>query len=215
MSKRRRTRCTATADRPTVDVVTQLETAIRHPHAAAIGAVLGGLVPWFGRTLAHGEVQKTWAENLPLAIAMMAVVVGCGAFSGLSVYKFGKAAFSDPRKAGGFVLALEGVMLVAHGATSTVALVALILINAVANGSVIALAREATCRRQAADARRAASRRKTFAAGATASSPAGKKAPVVGGPPAPASASASASAGLVRWTPVPGCFDVLDAEILS
>jgi hypothetical protein len=89
---------------------------------------------------------------------MMTVVVGCGAFSGLSVYKFGKAAFSDPRKALGFVLALEGVMLVSHGVTSAVALVVLILINAVANGAVIALARDATCKKQAADARGAATR---------------------------------------------------------
>jgi hypothetical protein len=206
MSKKRsRTRrtATATANRSAVDVVTQLETAIRHPHAAAIGAVLGGLVPWFGRTLAHGEVQKTWTENLPLAIAMMAVVVGCGAFSGLSVYKFGKAAFSDPRKALGFVLALEGVMLVSHGVTSTVALGVLILINAVANGSVIALAREATCRRKDADARRAASRRKTSATGAATTSPAAKKIPVVVVPPAPQGAGADASAGLVRWSPMP------------
>ena len=40
---------------------------------------------------------------------MIAVVVGCCVFSGLSVYKFGRAAFGDPRKALGFVLALEGV----------------------------------------------------------------------------------------------------------
>jgi hypothetical protein len=142
----------------TTDVVTQLEVAFRNPHAAAIGAVIGGLVPWFGRTLAHGEIQGTWSSNRPLALAMVAVVLGCGAFSGLSVYKFGKAAFGDPRKALGFVLALEGVMLVSHGVTSAVALGVLILINAVGNGSVIALARDATRRKQEADARGAATR---------------------------------------------------------
>jgi hypothetical protein len=39
----------------TTDIVTQLEIASRNPHVAAIGAVIGGLVPWFGRTLAHGQ----------------------------------------------------------------------------------------------------------------------------------------------------------------
>jgi hypothetical protein len=56
------------------------------------------------------------------------------------------------------VLALEGVMLVSRGATSTMALVLLIVINALANGSVIALAHDATRRREEADARRSATR---------------------------------------------------------
>ena len=158
MSKRR-TRKNTTDRSTTTDVVTQLECAARNPHAAAIGALLGGLVPWFGRTLAHEQVPSAWAAGSHwLAVAMIAVVLGCGVFSGLSVYKFGKAAFGDARKALGFVLALEGVMLVSHGVTSAVALAVLILINAVSNGSVIALARNATRRRCEADERRAATR---------------------------------------------------------
>jgi len=162
MSKtsKRSKRSRKTVDRSaTTDVVTQLECAIRNPHAALIGALIGGLVPWFGRTLAHDQVPAAWsAGNASLAMTMIAVVLGCALFSALSVYKFGKAAFGDSRKALGFVLALEGVMLVSTGATSTVALAVLILINAVANGSVIALARDATKRRCEADARRAATR---------------------------------------------------------
>ena len=148
----------------TTDIVTQLECAIRNPHAALIGALIGGLVPWFGRTLAHDQVPTAWsAGNTSLVMVMIAVVLGCALFSALSVYKFGKAAFGDSRKALGFVLALEGVMLVTTGATSTVALAVLILINAVANGSVIALSRDATCRQRNADARRAATRARTRA----------------------------------------------------
>ena len=147
------------ADRgATTDIVTQLEVAVRNPHAALIGALIGGLVPWFGRTLAHGQIQDSWASNRALAIAMIVVVVGCGVFSGLSVYKFGRSAFNDTRKAVGFVCALEGVMLVSHGATSAVALLALILINAVSNGAVIALARDASQKKRAADARGATTR---------------------------------------------------------
>jgi hypothetical protein len=148
----------------TTDVVSQLECAIRNPHAAAIGALIGGLVPWFGRTLAHEEIPSTWtAGSRGLALTMIAVVLGCACFSGLSVYKFGKAAFGDARKALGFVLALEGVMLVSHGITSGVALGVLILINAVANGSVIALARDATRRQREATARGAATRARSRA----------------------------------------------------
>lgn len=163
-SSKRSKRSRGPVDRSaTTDVVTQLEVAVRNPHAAAIGAMIGGLIPWFGRTLAHGEIQGTWSSNRPLALAMVAVVLGCGCFSGLSVYKFGRAAFGDPRKALGFVLALEGVMLVSHGVTSAVALGVLVLINAVSNGSVIALARDATRRKQDADARGAATRARTRA----------------------------------------------------
>jgi hypothetical protein len=166
-TSKRSKRTRKTVDRSaTTDVVTQLECAIKNPHAALIGALIGGLVPWFGRTLAHEEIPAAWGSgNSSLAMAMLAVVLGCACFSAISVYKFGKAAFGDSKKAIGFVLALEGVMLVSHGVTSNAALAVLILINAVANGSVIALARDATNRRREATARSAATRarRRTIA----------------------------------------------------
>lgn len=139
--------------------MTQLECAAKHPRAALLGAVIGGLVPWFARTLAHEELPVLWANgSTAIAGLMLVVVLGCALFSALSVYKFGRMAFGDSRKALGFVFALEGVMLLSHGTISLVALAALIGINAVANGSVIALAREATCRRREADARRVQTR---------------------------------------------------------
>ena len=142
---------------------------------------------------------------------MIAVVVGCAVFSGLTVYKFGRSVFNDTRKALGFVLALEGVMLVSHGATSGVALAVLILINAVGNGSAIALARDATCRRREADARRAATR---------ARSRSGRPAvPATRAPAASVPAAQPRTPGLVkvpRWNPVVDAADtVIDAEILS
>jgi hypothetical protein len=155
----RRPRRARRAPERTVDVISQLECATRHPRAALLGGLLGGAVPWFARALAHGEIPEAWsAGHTGLACVMLAVVLGCAAFSMLTVYKFGRAAFGDERKAVGFVLALEGVMLVSHGTTSIVALALLIVINAIANGCVIALAREATARRQDADARRSATR---------------------------------------------------------
>jgi hypothetical protein len=159
IAKRNRSPRGVTDRSATTDVVTQLVCAAKNPHAAAMGAVIGGLVPWFGRTLAHEEIPSAWsAGQHGLAIAMIAVVLGCACFSAISVYKFGRAAFGDSRKALGFVLALEGVMLVSRGVTGAIALTILIAINAIANGSVIALSRDATRRRCEADARRAATR---------------------------------------------------------
>jgi hypothetical protein len=148
------------ADRSvTTDVVTQLECAIRRPQATLIGALVGGSVPWFARTLAHDQLPAAWsAGNLGLAAVMVAVVLGCAVFSAITVYKFGRATFGCAKKAVGFCLSIEGVMLVSTGTTSTVALAVLVAINALANGSAIALAREATCKRREAAARSAATR---------------------------------------------------------
>ena len=209
MSKSKRSKRTrTTVDRSaTTDVVTQLECAIRNPHAALIGALIGGLVPWFGRTLAHDQVPAAWsAGNISLAIVMIAVVLGCAVFSALSVYKFGNAAFGDKRKALGFVLALEGVMLVSTGTTSVVALAVLILINAVANGSVIALARDATRRRGEADARRAATRTRSRSTSPHVEASASHR--------APAAAPRPAAARPAVWR-TPAHEDVIDAEIIS
>ena len=200
----------------TTDVVTQLECAIRNPHAALIGALIGGLVPWFGRTLAHDQVPAAWsAGNTALVAVMLAVVLGCALFSALSVYKFGKAAFGDTRKALGFVLALEGVMLVSHGATSTVALVVLVLINAVANGSVIALARDATRRQRDADVRRAATRARSRSTGTEqVPAPAPRREPVAASTTrCPAHAPGHALVAPV-WRQTTHA-DVIDAEIVS
>ena len=160
-SKRsKRSRSVGVVDRSaTTDVVTQLECAIRRPQATLIGALVGGLVPWFARTLAHDQLPATWsAGNTGLAMVMLAVVLGCAVFSAITVYKFGRATFGDHRKALGFTLAIEGVMLVSTGVTSAVALAVLIAINALANGASIALAREATCKKREAAARAAATR---------------------------------------------------------
>ena len=216
-SSKRSKRSRGVVDRSaTTDVVTQLECAARNPHAALIGAAIGGLVPWFGRTLAHDQIPAAWsAGSTSLVLVLIAVVLGCALFSALSVYKFGKAAFGDSRKALGFVLALEGVMLVSTGATSTVALAVLVLINAVANGSVIALARDATRRQREADVRRAATRARTRVQSAAA------RAPIeVVDAEVPAQrthrrqAAGKAVVKVPRWTHA-SHDDVIDAEIVS
>jgi len=216
MSKSSR-RARREADRTTtVDIVSQLECAIRRPQATLIGALVGGLVPWFARTLAHEEIPATWSGgNHSLALVMIAVVLGCACFSGLSVYKFGHATFGDTRKAIGFTLALEGVMLVSHGATSAVALAVLIAINALGNGATIALARDATCRRREADARRAATRARSRTSHPSRTSAPATRAPAAA--PQPPQPRAAGTPGLVK---VPTWYsrqtdDVIDAEIVS
>ena len=215
-SKRRRTR--ATSDKSaTTDIVTQLECAIRRPQATLIGALVGGLVPWFARTLAHDQLPAAWTSgNRGLAMVMLAVVLGCAVFSAITVYKFGRATFNDTRKALGFVLAIEGVMLVSTGVTSDVALAVLILINALANGSAIALARDATCRRREADARRATTARARSQAAAERRNPID----VVDAAAAPSKHTARparADRPAVVVTPMwnGAMDDVIDAEIVS
>jgi len=214
---RRRSRRQVTDRSTTTDVVSQLECAIKNPHAALIGAVIGGLVPWFGRTLAHGEIPSAWAGgNTGLALGMLAVVLGCAAFSAISVYKFGKAAFGDSKKAMGFTLALEGVMLVSHGATSNLALAVLIAINAVANGAVIALARAATNKQREADVRRVATRARNRSVARAAAPIVVEEAHAVASAPSrPRPAKSHALIKTPRWMASDTDDTVIDAEIIS
>ena len=101
-------------------------------------------------------------------------------------------------------------MLVSSGTTSTAALAVLIAINALANGSVIALAREATCKRRAAVAKSAETRacRATNAPAVHVAVP----------PPVPqaarrAPATSRAMIKTSQWNPM--MTDVIEAEIIS
>ena len=180
--------------------MTQLGVAARTPSSARLGARLGGVVPWFARELAHAELPAAWAAGRTGVSALVVVVIlGCAAFSMVSVYKFGRAAFGDRRKAIGFVLALEGVMLVTQGRTSTVALALLIAINAIANGCTIALGRDATARRAEADARRSATRARNRERRAGRQQDAGQPA----GPPARSTPSTPSSVPAARRQPQP------------
>ena len=213
-----RSRRQSTDRAATVDVVSQLECAIRYPQATLIGALVGGVVPWFARTLAHVEVPAAWAGGHRALVAIMiAVVLGCACFSALTVYKFGRATFGCSRKALGFVLAIEGVMLVSQGVTSTVALAILIAINALANGSAIALARDATCRRREADARRAATVRARSQDASARRSPIDVVDATNAAPSKRATRQARAARPAVVMTPKwkGPMDDVIDAEIVS
>lgn len=224
MSKRSRKSSRNNADRSaTTDVVTQLECAIRRPQATLIGALVGGIVPWFARTLAHDQLPTAWSSgSTGLAAVMLFVVLGCALFSAITVYKFGRATFGCTKKALGFVCAIEGVMLVSTGVTSNVALFVLIAINALANGSAIALARDATCKRREAAARASATRARSKAPVAAKSPIPQPKSPievVEAEAPAPKRAARSARTRRPAVTVTPtwssSMDDVIDAEIVS
>src|SRR5574341_861799 len=213
-SKRsRQTRCANTDKSATTDVVTQLECAIRRPQATLIGALVGGIVPWFARTLAHDQLPAAWsAGNTALAAVMLAVVMGCALFSAVTVYKFGRATFGCTKKALGFVLAIEGVVVVSTGMTSNVELGVLMWINALANGSVIALAREATCKRREAAQRASATRaRKQYRAPIEVVDAAKTQQPPKATRPGRAGKE---TVKQPRWNPALDQ-DVIDAEIVS
>jgi hypothetical protein len=198
----------------TTDVVSQLECAIRRPQATLIGALVGGVVPWFARTLAHEELPAAWsAGQRAVALLMIAVVLGCACFSALTVYKFGRATFNDHRKALGFVLAIEGVMLVSQGATSAVALAVLVAINALSNGSAIALARDAACKKREAAARAAATRRSRGAGVPKVRAP-HVQFPAIDDQVPTAVPQRPRTSAPVRWTPA-ATDDVIDVKFVS
>ena len=222
-SKRSRRQVRQVSDKSaTTDVVTQLECAIRRPQATLIGALVGGIVPWFARTLAHDQLPAAWsAGSSALACVMLAVVLGCALFSAITVYKFGRATFGCQKKAIGFVCAIEGVMLVSTGVTSNVALAVLIAINALANGSAIALAREATCKRREAAARASVTRRSKATRPTTNEEPVAAKPSIevieveVEAPAPKRAARARRPAVVVTPTWSSSMDDVIDDEIVS
>lgn len=115
-----------------IGVIEQVKTAGKHPTAATVGALLGGFVPLATYVTAH-------AAPLGLTPATLLVLGGL-LFSAKTVFQWGRAAFAgDPWKATGFVLLVEGVMIVAPQAwLGQAALGYLIAINAVATGCTLA-----------------------------------------------------------------------------
>jgi hypothetical protein len=152
-------------------VVSQFRAACRQPWAACLAGAVGGLPPFIGQAMAHGEVGTagvSWWHD-PKAL----VVLGCMLFSMSTVYVFGRATFRDVKKAVGFVAAMELAMVASELAYVRVAtLVVVVAVNMVMTGAGIALAYEAAQRRREADGRRARTRAETRAAQPEARMPA-------------------------------------------
>lgn len=118
------------------DVVSQIKVAFSNPLPLLIGALIGALVPLATYTVGHAELGTAGWGSVPGAI----VIGGC-LFSAITVYKWGRRAFNSALKAVGFVVLSEGVMTFSSTPwLSVLMLGCLIAINAVANGSNLAVA---------------------------------------------------------------------------
>lgn len=119
-------------------VVQQVREALKRRNrlAAALGFLLGGFVPVASFVVAHGELDA--ARSLWLQPGT-ALVLGGLLFSAKTVYSWSKLAFGESSKALGFVVLLEGVMILAKtGWLGAAALGLLVGINGVATACRVA-----------------------------------------------------------------------------
>jgi hypothetical protein len=123
-----------TEARERLSLVDQVRRATYRKNRLAMwaGAILGGFVPLASYILAHYEVADRRGMWFLVGAALL--------FSAKSVFDFGCEAFDSPLKAFGFVMLLEGVMVLSStwwlgGA----ALALLVGINAVETGTNLAL----------------------------------------------------------------------------
>lgn len=107
--------------------------------ATAMGFALGGVVPVATYLVAHLELNS----DAPLYSQIAAyLVLGGLVFSAKTVFAWAKAAFADAYKAAGFVVLLEGVMVLSHiPALPLILLAFLVSINGVATGCLLSLGR--------------------------------------------------------------------------
>lgn len=100
--------------------------------ATFLGFLLGGFVPLASFIVAHHEVDA----SLPLYAQIGTyLVLGALFFSAKTVYDWGKLAFNSGFKAAGFVVLVEGVMVVSRTSWLGIAALAyLVVINGIATG---------------------------------------------------------------------------------
>jgi hypothetical protein len=113
-------------------VIAQVRYAIKPSNrlAAIVGWLLGGFVPLACFFVAHYELRA----DAPLySQRSFYLVLGGLVYSARTVWQWGMVAFQNVLKATGFVILLEGVMVMSHIAwLSIAALVYLMAINGVA-----------------------------------------------------------------------------------
>lgn len=115
-----------------VGVIAQIRAATNNPIALLVGCLLGGFVPLASYFVAHQEVKTFW--SVPTLL-----VVGGLVYSAKTVFQWGKQAFNCGWKATGFILLLEGIMILSSIPwLGHLSLVYLVSINAVATGCLLA-----------------------------------------------------------------------------
>lgn len=112
----------------------------RNMIAFGFGGVMGGFAPFASYTVST-ELKQTydgtsawWGANAPKIV----LTAGALGFSAITVYKFGKLAFKDRVKAGGFVAATEMALIFGNETLRKIALGILVGINTVETGDNIA-----------------------------------------------------------------------------
>lgn len=125
--------------------IDQLRVAIRAPGALALGAALGGLIPYTVYDTVHSGYSLSW-QDLPVLrdpTSPGTVMVGCGLiFSAKTVYLWASAAFGDRVKAAAFVGIAEMSLLFSRNPVlARCILGGIIAINAIAAGCQLATRR--------------------------------------------------------------------------
>jgi hypothetical protein len=123
-------------------VVEQVRAAL-HPKArlaTLLGALLGGFVPVATYLLAHHEAVSE--DRLHAGLAALLVLGGL-CFSAKTVYAWGHLAFQSGGKSLGFVVLMEGTMVVSREPRLGLAALAyLVGINAIATGCTLSVKRQ-------------------------------------------------------------------------
>lgn len=117
-----------------VGVIQQCRNAFGSPIALVVGAVLGGVVALASFIIKHCEKPELWSlKSLFVVAALM--------FSAKSVYQWTYSAFQDDWfKAAGWVVLVEGCMLISDTAWLTYLMLGLlIIINSIATGCNLAM----------------------------------------------------------------------------
>jgi hypothetical protein len=113
-------------------VISQVRLATRNITSLAVGCLLGGFVPLATYIIAHNELKQVFSLQTLL-------VVGGLLYSAKTVWQWSNMAFECKYKATGFVLLLEGVMVLSNTQwLSLASLSYLIGINAIATGCLLA-----------------------------------------------------------------------------
>lgn len=114
-------------------VIEQFRVAKSNRAGLIGGALLGAVVPFVTFWVSHFELDRA-----NLFSPALFLVLGGLVYSAKTVWQWGCLAFEDPWKATGFVLLIEGTMIITATLwLAVLALVYLVVINAVATGCTL------------------------------------------------------------------------------
>lgn len=137
--------------------IAELRHATRSPVALAVGAAVGGAAPLTNYFTIHCGHLVRFDGNVHIDLwsPLWVLVAGSFALSSKSVFRWAANTFGDRWSAAGIVAMLEGNLILSpHPAMGICALVFLVLLNAAAYGSALALRDQVDLIREADEERR-------------------------------------------------------------